>query len=105
MSARLSKQVSAKVVCPSLDDAYDLLPAGARLIEDTTPARIKPVVPGKADWNNDYQRFVLDLSGRLKSVADERGRAVVLRRLRRALDPEDVSAVEGRRDFDANHGS
>ncbi|TAY52997.1 MBL fold metallo-hydrolase [Rhizobium leguminosarum] len=105
MSARLSKQVSAKVVCPSLDDAYELSPAGARLIEDTTPARIKPVVPGKADWNNDYQRFVLDLSDRLKSVADERGRAVVLRRLRRALDPEDVSAVEGRRDFDANHGS
>jgi metallo-beta-lactamase family protein len=105
MSARLPKQVSLKVVCPSLDDAYELSPAGARLIEDTTPARIKPVVPGKPDWNNDYQRFVLDLSDRLKSVADERGRAVVLRRLRRALDPDDVSAAEGRRDGNVNHGS
>lgn len=105
MSARLPKQVSAKVVCPSLDDAYELSPAGARLIEDRTPARIKPVVPGRPDWNNDYQRFVLDLSDRLKSVADEKGRAVVLRRLRRALDPDDVSAVEGRRDGNVNHGS
>ncbi|NKL78151.1 MBL fold metallo-hydrolase [Rhizobium leguminosarum] len=105
MSARLPKQVSAKVVCPSLDDAYELSPAGARLIEDRTPARLKPVVPGRPDWNNDYQRFVLDLSDRLKSVADEKGRAVVLRRLRRALDPDDVPAVEGRRDANVNHGS
>ncbi|MGO8654054.1 MBL fold metallo-hydrolase, partial [Rhizobium ruizarguesonis] len=61
-----------------MDDAYELAPAGARLIEDTTPARIKPVVPGRTDWNNEYQGFVLDLSDRLKSVADEKGRAVVL---------------------------
>ncbi|WP_409995250.1 hypothetical protein [Rhizobium leguminosarum] len=83
--------------------------AGRRLrvftVEDRTPARIKPVVPGRPDWNNDYQRFVLDLSDRLKSVADEKGRAVVLRRLRRALDPDDVPAVEGRRDANVNHGS
>ncbi len=105
MSARLPQQASAKVVCPSLDDAYELSPAGARLIEDTRPARIKPVVPGRPDWNNDYQRFVLDLSDRLKSVADEKGRAVVLRRLRRALDPDDVSAAEGRRDGNVDHGS
>ncbi|TBY06897.1 MBL fold metallo-hydrolase [Rhizobium laguerreae] len=105
MSARLPKPVSEKVVCPSLDDAYELSPAGARLIEDRTHARLKSVVPGRPDWNNDYQRFVLDLSDRLKSVADEKGRAVVLRRLRRALDPDDVPAVEGRRDANVNHGS
>ncbi|MBY3237765.1 MBL fold metallo-hydrolase [Rhizobium laguerreae] len=105
MSARLPKPVSAKVVCPSLDEAYELSPAGARLIEDRTHARLKSVVPGRPDWNNDYQRFVLDLSDRLKSVADEKGRAVVLRRLRRALDPDDVPAVEGRRDANVNHGS
>ncbi|EJC75156.1 putative exonuclease of the beta-lactamase fold involved in RNA processing [Rhizobium leguminosarum bv. trifolii WSM2012] len=105
MSTRLPKQVSAEVVCPLLDDSYELAPAGARLIEDRTPARTKPVVPGRPDWNNDYQGFVLDLSDRLKSVADEKGRAVVLRRLRRALDPDDVPAVEGRRDANADHGS
>ncbi|MBY3184216.1 MBL fold metallo-hydrolase [Rhizobium laguerreae] len=105
MSARLPKPVSAKVVCSSLDEAYELSPAGARLIEDRTHARLKSVVPGRPDWNNDYQRFVLDLSDRLKSVADEKGRAVVLRRLRRALDPDDVPAVEGRRDANVNHGS
>lgn len=105
MSTRLPKQVSAEVVCPLLDDSYELAPAGARLIEDRTPARTKPVVPGRPDWNNDYQGFVLDLSDRLKSVADEKGRAVVLRRLRRALDPDEVPAVEGRRDANADHGS
>ncbi|WP_064695768.1 MBL fold metallo-hydrolase [Rhizobium aegyptiacum] len=105
MSTRLPKQVSAEVVCPSLDEAYELSPGGARLVEDMTPARIKPVVPGRPDWNNDYQRFVLDLSDRLKSVADEKGRAVVLRRLRRALDPDEVPAVEGRSDANADHES
>lgn len=91
MSIRLPKTLSTPIFNPSLDDAYELGPSGAARIPNETRPRIQPAIPGRSDWNNDYQRLVLDLSDRLKSAADEKGRAVVLRRLRQALDPEEFS--------------
>ncbi|MBB4172002.1 MBL fold metallo-hydrolase [Rhizobium sp. BK538] len=92
LSDRLSKTVSAPILLPSLDESYLLSKDGAHLATPSKPRRLEPEQLGHADWHNDYQSFVLDLSDRLDKAADRKGRAVILRRLRRALDPDDVIA-------------
>jgi metallo-beta-lactamase family protein len=73
------------IVRPRLDDVYDLTgPACALLAEETKP-RIDPAQVAKLDWNNDLQSLILDINEELKGAADARSKAVILRRLRRAL--------------------
>jgi metallo-beta-lactamase family protein len=43
---------------------------------------------GHADWHNEYQSTVLDLRERLDQAADSKGRAVILRRVKRALEQQ-----------------
>jgi len=105
MSFRLSRRVQTNIVCPSLDDAYELTKTGAVAIAKAMPPRIQSILPGHPDWNNDYQDFVLDVSDRLRSIADDNGRAIVLRSLRRALHPDVSTEVDKRRHGDAHHGS
>lgn len=76
-----------RIFIPQLDERIRLAPAIARqpivprLGEDARLAVLK----GR-DWHNDYAELALDLQHRLLQTADERGRARLLRRLRRALD-------------------
>lgn len=96
LTSRLSKSLNVPVMEPRLDDSFSLTREGARLIEDTAHVRLAPEQLGRPDWHNDFQSFVLDLSDRLSQAADQKGRAVILRKVRRALDPgeEDTKAKE-----------
>lgn len=73
------------IFLPELDDIYELTPDGARAI---APAerRLEPEKLGRLDSHNDLSRLLLDIGTAADRIADERGRAVLIRRLRRALD-------------------
>ncbi|WP_413708993.1 MBL fold metallo-hydrolase [Rhizobium sp. Rhizsp82] len=103
MCDRLASRTQVTTYCPSLDDSFELSPTGARLIGASAPPRVQPSIPGHADWNNDLQDFVLDLSDRLKSIAQDKGRAIVLRRLRAALDADEVPLSKTKGKGDADH--
>jgi len=38
------------------------------------------------DWHNDMSKLILDINERIDAAVDERARAVIIRKLRRALD-------------------
>jgi metallo-beta-lactamase family protein len=76
---------------PSLDDSYSLTKTAAvPLTRVTPPPRLVPQDVGHSDWHNDYQSVILDLEERLRRTADRKGRAIILRRVKKALD-EDAS--------------
>lgn len=75
-----------RILRPTLDQAFRLTPEGAVDISETArPPRIDPISSGRPDWHNDFQSLVLDLQAELAKAADDKARAVVLRKLRRAL--------------------
>lgn len=71
---------------PELDEEMDLV----RGLSATTDKRkVRRRAPPEAvkgqDWHNDLAQFSLDLRDALEDAADEKARAVILRRVRRAL--------------------
>lgn len=84
---RLSEFMPAeRVTVPRLDGAYRLMVDGVEDISvSAPPPRIDPVRPGRPDWHNDLQSLILDLEDELDGAADDKARAVVIRRMRRAL--------------------
>ena len=87
LEARLAAFVPReRIVAPALDACYELAPDGARALSDRwARPRLEPERVGRRDWHNDYQTLLLDLQEALAGAADDRARAVVLRRIRRAL--------------------
>jgi metallo-beta-lactamase family protein len=84
---RLSPMVgSDRILMPLIDDAYELGPSGARQIDVNKPRRVKPEKVARLDWHNDLSKLLIDVADRVNSAADERGRAVIIRRLRQALE-------------------
>jgi metallo-beta-lactamase family protein len=79
---------SDQVVVPSIDQTYELTPSGARVIETGVAPRIRPQSPGHLDWNNDLSKLQLDINDAIRGAGDDKARAVVIRRLRRALAAE-----------------
>jgi metallo-beta-lactamase family protein len=73
------------IIRPRLDDVYDLLAPSCALLTNETKPRIDPTALGKGDWNNDVQSLMLDIDEKVKGVADAKGKAALVRRLRRAL--------------------
>ncbi len=79
----------AALIAPRLDQSFALTARGARDVDPgREPARLDPRRVGHRDWHNDFQALILDLEAELAGAADDRARAVVLRRLRRALASE-----------------
>lgn len=89
MAARVAQDgVSPDLVTiPSLDDAYELTGRRSRLVAGRPPRLVSDQVV-RLDWHNDLSRLLLDIRDRLEAQADDRRRAVVLRRLRRALEED-----------------
>lgn len=87
LSSRLSKHRSVPVVLqPKLDSAYRLTRDGAVVAgANISPPRLRAEEVGHFDWHNDYQSLVLDLDEELRQAADEKRRAIILRRVRKAL--------------------
>lgn len=75
-----------RIYLPELDDEFDLIEQ-LWITSKSPPSRqIARGGVGKTDWHNDLAQFSLDLHEALDSAADEKRRAVILRRIRRALD-------------------
>ena len=77
------------VLRPALDEAFRLTPAGPQALEPDTenrPPRLHPDAVANLDWHNDVSKLFLDLNEALTSATDEKIRATLIRRLRRALE-------------------
>ncbi|WP_230530157.1 MBL fold metallo-hydrolase [Microvirga roseola] len=76
---------SGRPIIPDIDDIYDLSGERAELM-DGHEHRLAPASAGRQDWHNDYAKLLLDIDAALDAAADRRTKAVLLRRLRRALE-------------------
>lgn len=75
-----------KVIMPRLDDAFQLSPRGCLPIDVNETRRLGPEKIARLDWHNDLSKLLLDISEAVGAAADERGRAAIVRRMRRALE-------------------
>ncbi|MCF3973564.1 MBL fold metallo-hydrolase RNA specificity domain-containing protein [Paracoccus salsus] len=78
----------ADVLRPVLDEGFVLAPEGVQRLAGTTPPRIAPDQVARPDWHNDASRLVLDINEALRSSPDRKARAMLIRRLQRALEPD-----------------
>jgi metallo-beta-lactamase family protein len=73
------------IIRPRLDDVYDLTKEKCAVVAEETKPRIDPASVAARDWNNDLQSLILDIQDELKTVADAKGKAALVRKLRAAL--------------------
>lgn len=88
LAARLTDVPQDRLAVPSLDDSYTLTPDGFVKQANAAPPRLPPEQVARLDWHNDVSRLILDINAALREVPDEKGRAVLIRRLRRALEED-----------------
>lgn len=87
LADRMKQRMSdTPVLRPMLDESFDLTPAGPRACTDPSEARIRPEQVGRLDWHNDVSKLFLDLNQALTQATDEKTRAILIRKIRRALD-------------------
>lgn len=87
LQARLNGIVdAAKIIMPAIDETFEPTAKGAHLVDSRVPPRIDRQKVAQLDWHNDASRLMLDINDALTGAADEKARAVVIRRLRRALN-------------------
>lgn len=87
LAARMTGIVGAdRILRPVLDETFELTRAGARRLGGEMPARLPPEQVARLDWHNDLSRLILDINDALAAEPDEKARAVLIRRLRRAFD-------------------
>lgn len=77
---------SNRIVLPQIDDAYELGPSSARQIDLNRPRRLKPEKVARLDWHNDLSKLLIEVTDQVNAAADERSRAAIIRRLRRAIE-------------------
>lgn len=91
LAARLDGVIDPRrIQRPVLDETFELAPDGARRLEDGGQRRLSPGRVARLDWHNDVTRLILDINEALAAEPDEKARAVLLRRLRRALAAEEA---------------
>lgn len=89
LASRLEGVVdAAKILRPVLDEAFELTDLGARRMQGTGQPRLPAEKLAVLDWHNDVTRLFLDINDTLAQSPDEKRRAVVIRRLRAALEAE-----------------
>ncbi len=79
---------AAHIVRPVLDEGFDLTDAGASRVPGRSSPRLPAERVARLDWHNDVSGLLLDISDALAASPDEKQRAVVIRRLRAALEPD-----------------
>ena len=86
---RISERIvpAARVFQPLLDDIYDLSAAVPTPLDTGRRRRLAPEAVVALDWHNDMSKLILDINDRIEAAADDRARGVIIRRLRRALEP------------------
>lgn len=97
LAARLEGIIDqARILRPVLDEEFDLTSSGARRRGETGQRRLALGKVARLDWHNDVSRLILDINDVLAAEPDEKARAVLIRRLRRALDIDQASADHSR---------
>lgn len=89
LQATLQQSIAPRlaVVAPALDEEFALASDGIGLRRRDAKRRLPDQAESwRADWHNDLAQFQLDVRERLEKLADEKSRAVLMRRLRRALE-------------------
>jgi len=77
------------IFVPFIDSAFTLNEGGPTDISVSMPSpRIDPLTIGHRDWNNDYQALLQDINEQVRAAADDRSRAILLRKLRRVLQDD-----------------
>ena len=79
----------SRIQRPVLDEEFELTSSGARRVGEAAPRRLPPEKVARLDWHNDVSRLILDINDALAAETDEKARAVLIRRLRRALEPDE----------------
>jgi metallo-beta-lactamase family protein len=98
LAARLKGVLATdRILRPVLDESFELTDAGARRLGGKMPARLPPERVAQLDWHNDVSRLILDINEVLAAEPDEKARAVLIRRLRRALDPDEKADRKSKR--------
>ena len=90
LSERIAERTvpAAKVFTPILDDIYELTTTAPTPIDATgRRRRLAPEAVVSLDWHNDMSKLILDINERIEAAADDRARGVIIRRLRRTLEP------------------
>ena len=78
------------ILIPSLDSVYDLTGDACAFVAEETHPRIDPTMVARFDSHNDMADLLLDIKQTVDKAGDEKSRAVILRRLRRALSGGDA---------------
>ncbi|MFN3891496.1 MAG: MBL fold metallo-hydrolase [Beijerinckiaceae bacterium] len=88
LRARVSGVVANdRIIAPALDETWEIERDSARRIAGGTP-RLPPEKLGHIDWHNDLSNLILDINDAIRAEPDERNRARLIRKLRRALEAE-----------------
>lgn len=74
------------IIAPALDETWTLKRDSAELFGEAPPPRLPPERLGCIDWHNDLSKLILDIDDAIRAEADERSRARLIRKLRRALE-------------------
>ena len=85
------------IIRPRLDDVYDLSGEACAFLASETKPRIDPMAVAARDSHNELASLHLDIDQELAKTADEKSRAVVIRRLRRALAGDGSGGDNSRR--------
>ncbi len=85
------------ILIPSLDSVYDLSGDACAFMAEETRPRIDPTMVARFDSHNDLTDLVLDIRDVVDKAGDEKARAVILRRLRRALSGGDGTGGDANR--------
>jgi metallo-beta-lactamase family protein len=87
LKSRLSAVFSPEaIVAPQIDEAFELSKSSFRKLDINEPRRLAPEKVARLDWHNELSKLLLDVSEAVNQQADERGRAAIIRRLKRALE-------------------
>ena len=91
LSERIAERTvpAAQVFIPILDDIYELTTAAPTPLDASRRRRLAPEAVVNLDWHNDMSKLVLDINEAIELAADDRSRAVIIRRLRRALNEQE----------------
>lgn len=87
LTARVAENIvpAAKLYSPLLDDIYDLSTAAPTPLDVAQRRRLSPEQVVRLDWHNDMSKLIIEINDEIEKSADDRARAVIVRKLRRAL--------------------
>jgi metallo-beta-lactamase family protein len=88
LAAAMAGQIVAaeRIERPRLDDVYDVAGDAPVRHEAEIRPRISPDKMARPDWHNELAELILNINNEMGKAADERSRAVIIRRLKRALE-------------------